>query len=117
MTTPPTEATTEVTTEVALPATEATTPATGSTLTLPEVARKRAWQTAFQGLMLDVGVAIALVIAASLPEATDWSVVRARAPIMALLITKSSVQAVTAWVIRRYADKSGYDPGTLTSTR
>ena len=104
-------------TEVTPPATEAALPATEAALTLPEVARKRAWQTAFQGLLIDVAVAVALVVVASLPDATDWAVVKARAPIMALMITKSIVQAVAAWVIRRYADKSGYDPGTLTSTR
>lgn len=82
-------------------------------LTLPEVARKRAWQSALQGLAIDVAVAVALVILASLPQATDWAVVQAQAPIMALMVTKSVVQAVAAWIVRRFADQSGYDPATL----
>ena len=81
--------------------------------TLPQVAVRRGIQSAVQGLAIDVAVAVALVILASLPQATDWAVVQAQAPIMALMVAKSIVQAVAAWVIRRFADQSGYDPQTL----
>ena len=81
--------------------------------TLPQVAAKRGIQTAMQGLAIDVAVAVALVVLASLPQATDWAVVQAQAPIMALMIAKSVVQAVAAWVVRRFADQSGYDSATL----
>lgn len=83
---------------------------TNPDLTLPEVAAKRGIQTAVQGLAIDVAVAVALVVLASLPDATDWAVVQAQAPIMALMIAKSVVQAIAAWVVRRFADQSGFEP-------
>ena len=79
-------------------------------LTLDQIARKRGWQTAIQGLAIDVVVAVALVILATLPDATDWAVVRDNWPVVALPVSKSVVQAIAAWVVRRFADQSGFVP-------
>ena len=89
------------------------TPEAAPSPTLPQVAVRRGIQSAVQGLAIDVAVAVALVLLATLPNATDWRVVRDGWPVVALLVAKSIVQAVAAWVIRRFADQSGYDPQTL----
>ena len=85
-------------------------------LTLDQVARKRGWQTAVQGLSIDVLVAVALVVLATLPDATNWAVVRDNWPVVALLVSKSVVQAVAAWVVRRFADQSGFVPAKPTDS-
>lgn len=75
--------------------------------TLPEVAKKRGLQTLVQGLLVDVAVAVALVILTILPGVQTWDDVMLLWPAWLLLIAKSLVQAVVAWIIRRWSDKSG----------
>lgn len=75
--------------------------------TLPEVAKKRGLQTLVQGLLVDVAVAVALVILTILPGVETWEDVMRLWPAWLLLIAKSLVQAVVAWVIRRWGDTSG----------
>lgn len=74
--------------------------------TLPEVARKRAWQTAIQGLGIDVLVAVAVLILSSLDSITSKSA----AITFGIALGKTVVSTVCAWVIRRYRDRSGFEP-------
>ena len=76
---------------------------------LGQVAQKRGWQTLLQGLGIDVLVAIALVIATVIPSIETWNDIGQLWPVWLLLITKSVLQAVVAWVLRRYHDKSGVE--------
>lgn len=76
-----------------------------SPMTLPEVARKRAWQTAAQGLAIDVAVAVAVLVLSSLDSITNKSAVIA----FGVTLAKTVVSTVCAWVIRRYQDRSGFD--------
>lgn len=73
--------------------------------TLPEVARKRAWQTAAQGLGIDVLVAVAVLILSSLDSITNKSALIA----FGVTLAKTVVSTVCAWVIRRYRDRSGFE--------
>ena len=77
--------------------------------TISEVAAKRGWQTLAQGLGIDVAVAVALVVATILPGVETWDDVVRLWPAWLLLMVKSCVQALVAWVIRRYSDRSGMD--------
>ena len=77
--------------------------------TIPEVAAKRGWQTLAQGLAVDVAVGVALVVGTILPGIETWNDVARMWPAWLLLVAKSVVQAVVAWVVRRYADQSGTD--------
>lgn len=75
------------------------------TVTLPEVARKRAWQTAVQGLAVDVVVALAVLTLANLDSITS------RAALLTFLVSiaKTTVATVCSWIVRRYRDRSGFD--------
>ena len=79
-------------------------------VTISEVAQKRGWQTLAQGLLIDVLVAVALVVAAIVPGIETWQQIGDMWPVWLLLVTKSVVQAVVAWVLRRYRDGSGVEP-------
>ena len=74
--------------------------------TLPEVAQKRGIQTFFQGLGIDVVVAIALVLGTELGGITRWE--DFIAPALGLTVAKSVIQAVVAYVVRRFYDSSGF---------
>ena len=74
--------------------------------TLPEVAQKRGVQTFLQGLAIDVAVALALVIGTELGGITRWE--DFLAPALTLTLTKSVIQAVVAYVVRRFYDSSGF---------
>lgn len=76
-----------------------------STMTLPDVARKRAWQTAAQGLAVDVAVALAVLVLANVDSITD----RAALATLGLSMVKTIVSTVCAWVIRRYRDMAGFE--------
>ena len=78
---------------------------TESTPTLPEVAAKRGWQALAQGLAIDVVVAIALLVLASIDTITSLDGIR----LFAISLGKTVVIAIAQWVVRRYADRSGYD--------
>lgn len=76
--------------------------------TLPEVARKRGWQTLAQGIAVDILVALALVISTVvIPSMESWEDVVRLWPVWLLAFTRSGLQAIAAWAIRRWADKSG----------
>lgn len=89
------------------------------TVTLPEVARKRAWQTAIQGLAIDVVVAVAVLVLSSLDSITS----KAALVTFGVSLAKTVVSSVAAWVVRRYSDRSGFVvpensavPGEVTPT-
>ena len=74
--------------------------------TLTEVAQKRGVQTFLQGLAIDVAVALALVIGTQVAEIQRWE--DFLAPALTLTLTKSVIQAVVAYVVRRFYDQSGF---------
>lgn len=80
----------------------------GGALTRPEVAHKRAWQTAVQGLAVDVVVALAVLTLANLDSITS------RAALLTFLVSiaKTTVATVCSWLVRRYRDGSGFDKPT-----
>ena len=83
--------------------------------TLPEVARKRGAQTFLQGLAIDVAVALALVIGAEVGKIQSWN--DFLAPALTLTLAKSVIQAIVAYVVRRFYDQSGFrdtDAGEAT---
>lgn len=74
---------------------------------LSVVARKRGLQTGVQGLLVDLLVAVALVVATVLPGVETWEDVARLWPAWLLLVAKSIVQAAVAYAIRRYGDGEG----------
>lgn len=82
------------------------TPTPTQTPTIEQVSATRGWQTLVQGLGIDVLVAVAVAVAV-LPGAETWADVERLWPAWALLLSKSIVQAVVAWIVRRYADRAG----------
>lgn len=72
------------------------------------LAVKRGWQTLLQGLAIDVVVAVALVILATLPALDSWDTLRLQIGVISFTVSKSIVQALAAWVIRRWFDRSGH---------
>lgn len=82
------------------------------TVPAPEVlAAKRGWQTLMQGLGIDVVVAIMLVILYYLPQLESWDSVLLTWTVIVFTLVKSVIQAIAAWFIRRYLDKSGLNQG------
>lgn len=77
------------------------------TPTLQAVARRRGWQTAAQGLGIDVSVAVAIVLVPLVAGVNTPDDVAALWPVLPILVGKSATQAVLAYVLRRYRDKSG----------
>ena len=83
--------------------------------TLTEVAQKRGIQTFLQGLAIDVAVALAIVIGAEVGKIQSWNDLLA--PALTLTLAKSVIQAVVAYVVRRFYDQSGFadaDAGNAT---
>ena len=78
--------------------------------TLTEVAQKRGVQTFLQGLAIDVAVALALVIGTQVAEVQSWG--DFLAPALTLTLAKSVIQAVVAYVVRRFYDQSGFQGTT-----
>lgn len=78
-----------------------------STPTVPEVAVKRGFQTLAQGLAVDISVAVSLIVLTILPGVETWEDVSRLWLAWLLLIAKSVVQAIVAWIIRRWGDSSG----------
>lgn len=76
----------------------------GPVLTTAEVAKKRGWQTLGQSLAIDVGVGVALAASTVIGPWQGWGDVQWT--ILGFAVAKSAVQAVVAWVIRRWGDKS-----------
>lgn len=81
-----------------------------TTPTIETIATKRGIQTLLQGLAVDVVVALALVVLTVLPGIETWDDVARLWPAWLLLLAKSVVQAVVAWVIRRWGDSAGVEP-------
>jgi hypothetical protein len=77
----------------------ASTPSTG----LPEVARKRGIQTFIEGLVIDVAVAIAVLILATVESITSTGALIA----FGIALAKTIMLAAAAYVVRRYGDRSG----------
>lgn len=84
-------------------------PQTGTVVLPPTevLAVKRGWQTLLQGLAIDVVVAVALVILATLPALDSWDTLRLQIGVISFTVAKSVVQAVVSWVVRRWFDQSG----------
>lgn len=74
--------------------------------TQAEIAKKRGWQTLAQSLGVDVAVGVALVLITFIGPLKDWGEVQWT--VLGFTLAKSIVQAVAAWIIRRYRDKSGF---------
>lgn len=70
------------------------------------VAQKRGVQTLVQSLAVDVAVGVALALATIIGPWEGWGDVQWT--ILGFAVAKSAVQAVTAWIIRRYVDQSGF---------
>ena len=81
-----------------------------ATPTINEISAKRGWQTLTQGLLIDVVVAVAIVVGMIVPGIETWDQIGGMWPVWLLLISKSIVQAVVAWVLRRWRDQSGIGP-------
>lgn len=81
--------------------------ATGVVPPVETLAARRGWQTLAQGLAVDVAVALAIVVAAYLPALGTWQDARLAWGVVSFALAKSVVQAVVAWVIRRWFDQSG----------
>ena len=80
--------------------------------TLSEVAKKRGIQTWYTGLAVDILVAVALVIATTVvPAMQSWQDVVTSWGVWLLAIGRSTLQAGAAWVLRRFADQSGFENG------
>lgn len=73
--------------------------------TLPEVAKKRGWQALVQGVVIDVAVAVALLILASVDSITT----KAGLTLFLVSLAKTVIIAIAQYVVRRYGDRSGYD--------
>lgn len=73
---------------------------------LNAIAKKRGWQTLVQSLAIDVAVAIALALSVLIGPWEGWEDVQWT--VLGFVLAKSVVQAVVAWVIRRFVDRSGY---------
>lgn len=77
---------------------------------LPAIAKKRGIQTWYTGLGVDILVALALVLTTTVvPDMDNWQNVMTSWPIWLLAFTRSGVQAVAAWALRRFADHSGVE--------
>ena len=76
------------------------------TITHAEVAAKRGWQTLAQSLAVDVAVGVALALLSLIGPWEGWGDVQWS--ILGFAVAKSVVQAVVAWVIRRWRDQSGF---------
>lgn len=72
-----------------------------------QVAAKRGWQTLLQSLAVDVAVGVALVLLTFIGPLQGWGDVQWA--ILGFTVAKSVVQAVAAWVIRRWIDQSGFN--------
>lgn len=79
--------------------------------TIDQIATKRGIQTWAQGLAIDVGVALALVVLSEIvPAMSDWQSVLSSWSVWLLVLLRSTLQAVCAWAVRRWADQSGVEP-------
>lgn len=67
-------------------------------------AKNRSWRTALQGLAIDVGVAVVLVLSTTFASANDWGAIEWA--LLSFSVAKSVLQAIAAYVMRRYLDKS-----------
>jgi amino acid transporter len=69
-------------------------------------AQNRSWRTLLTGLAIDVTVAVALVLATTLATANEWGDLEWL--IIAFSLFKSVLQAVCAYVLRRFLDPSSF---------
>lgn len=77
-------------------------------ITLNEVAAKRGRQTLAISLGVDVLVALAIVLGAVVGDLNSWQQLIEEASFWSFLLFKSVIQAVVAWVVRRWVDQSGF---------
>lgn len=64
----------------------------------------RAWRSVMQGLAIDVMVGIVLAVGVAFASAGDWGDMQWI--ILSFSVAKSAVQAVVAYVMRRFIDQS-----------
>lgn len=80
------------------------------TPTIKEIAAKRGRQTLAQGLAVDVGIGLALLLLTEvIPAMSSWQAVMTSWSVWLLLIIRTSIQSVASWFIRRYQDNSGVE--------
>lgn len=71
---------------------------------LTEDARNRALRAFIQGLSIDVAVGLALVLATYFANANSWGEIEWT--VLGFSLAKSVVQAIAAFVMRRFVDTS-----------
>lgn len=74
-----------------------------STEALAADAKNRALRTAVQGLAIDLGVAVLLVIGTALSTAKSWGDIQWS--LIALTLAKTVVQTIVSFAMRRYSTK------------
>lgn len=79
-------------------------PASSNDLLLKEDASNRAWRTFLVGILLDVGVAIALTLTAFFATRNSWD--DFEWAILTFSLAKSVVQSIGSYVLRRFVDPS-----------
>ena len=75
---------------------------------LPVIARKRGMQTLLQSLGVDILVGVLIVAAPLVAQSESWEQLARDWRVWTFLLCKSAIQAVVAWGIRRYVDRSGF---------
>ena len=73
---------------------------------LTEDATNRAWRTLLVGVAIDVAVAIALVLVTYFSERNSWGEIEWAA--LGFSLSRSIVQALGAFVLRRFVDASSF---------
>lgn len=76
-----------------------------TTPTLTADAKNRGWRTFAQGLAIDIAVGVALVLVTLIGPWNSWGEVQWA--IASYSVFKSTVQAVCAFVLRRFLEGSG----------
>lgn len=80
---------------------------------LEQDAKNRSVRTFFQGLGIDVAVGVALVLSVAFVGKNSWGDVEWI--VLSFSVFKSVVQAVAAYIMRKWLDKSGFPTPTPPS--
>jgi hypothetical protein len=83
------------------------------TITPQQIASKRTWQTFLSGLVIDVGVAVALLIIAQLDKITDSDALW----LFAVSVGKTVVIAAAQYVVRMFLIKPEDDAAVVLPRR
>ena len=75
---------------------------------LSTIAAKRGWQTLAQSLGIDILVAVLIVAGPLVAQSESWEQLARDWRLWTFLMTRSAAQALVAWGVRRYVDRSGF---------